>query len=321
MSTILLDCDTGIDDALAILTAALSDQIHLVGVGCTWGNIDVDQAVRNTHHLLTLVGRSDVPVARGAQGPLDGSTPTFSPHVHGDDGAGNAAALDHAPAIAAESAAQQIVRLSHEHAGSLHLVAVGPLTNLAQALAADPGLPERIAHVTIMGGAALTPGNVTAAAEANIWHDPEAARVVFEAPWEMTMVGLDVTMRSILTEEHRARLAAGGPVARHCARILDYYFDFYTGVTGRRCAGNHDALALAVAAGLVATTLSPVVHVEVDTSQGPSRGRTVADLRGMWADHPPVPGARHRVVLEIEPGFEDAMIDLILSADTPGAGG
>lgn len=129
------------------------------------------------------------------------------------------------------------------------------------------------------------------------------------------MVGLDVTMRSILTEEHRERLAAGGPVAQHCARILDHYFDFYTGITGKRCAGNHDALALAVAAELVTTTLSPIVHVEVDTSDGPSRGATVADLRGMWADHPEVPGARHRVVLEIEPGFEDRMIDLILSVD------
>jgi len=315
VTTILLDCDTGIDDALAILTAALSDEIDLVGVGCTWGNTDVDQAVRNTHHLLSLIGRADVPVARGAAGPLDGTTPTFSPHVHGDDGAGNVGDISHVPVVADESAAELLIRLSHEHPGTLHVVAVGPLTNLALALQADRSLPERVGHVTIMGGAALTPGNVTAAAEANIWHDPEAAQLVFEAPWEMTMVGLDVTMRSILTEEHRARLAAGGPVAQHCARILDYYFNFYTGITGRRCAGNHDALAVAVAAGLVPTTLSPVVHVEVDTSHGPSRGRTIADLRGMWADHPQVPGARHRVVLEIEPGFEDRMVVLILTAD------
>lgn len=275
----------------------------------------MDQAVRNTHHLLSMIGRTDVPVARGAAGPLDGRAPQYSPHVHGDDGAGNAGALDHEPVVEPGTAADMLIRLSHEHPGDLHVVAVGPLTNLALALAADPTLPQRVQHVTIMGGAALTPGNVTAAAEANIWHDPEAAREVFEAPWEMTMVGLDVTMRSILTEEHRERLAAGGPVAQHCARILDHYFDFYTGITGKRCAGNHDALALAVAAELVTTTLSPIVHVEVDTSDGPSRGATVADLRGMWADHPEVPGARHRVVLEIEPGFEDRMIDLILSVD------
>ncbi len=314
MSTILLDCDTGIDDALAILVAALDPAIDLVGVGGTWGNVDVDQAVRNTHHLLTMVGRDDVPVARGAAGPLDGSTPTYSAHVHGADGAGNVGAVDHVPVLAPETAVEQLIRLSHVYAGELHVVAVGPLTNLALALRADPGVAQRVGHVTIMGGAALSPGNVTAAAEANIWHDPEAAAVVFEAPWELTMVGLDVTMRSILTEEHRARLAAGGPVARHAAAILDHYFDFYTSVTGRRCAGNHDALALAVAAGLVRVTLSPVVHVEVDTSHGPSRGRTVADLRGMWAGHPPVDGARHRVVLEIEPGFEDTMVDLILHA-------
>ncbi len=314
-TTILLDCDTGIDDALAILVAALADDVDLVGVGCTWGNIDVDQAVRNTHHLLTMIGRGDVPVARGAAGPLDGSQAQFSPDVHGRDGAGNVGAVDHVPVVAPISAAEQLIRLSHEHAGRLHVVAVGPLTNLALALAADPTLPERIEHVTIMGGAALTPGNVTPAAEANIWHDPEAAALVFEAPWDLTMVGLDVTMRSMITEEHRARLAAGGPVSRHCAAILDHYFDFYTGITGRRCAGNHDALAVAVATGLVEVELSPVVHVEVDASHGPSRGSTVADLRGMWADHPPVAGARHRVVLRTEPGFEDRMIDLILSAD------
>lgn len=311
----LLDCDTGIDDALAIITAGRAPGVDLVGIGCTWGNIDVDQAVRNSHHLLTLLGRTDIPVARGAAGPLDGSPPVYSPHVHGRDGAGNVGAVDHVPQVSPESAVEQMLRLSREYAGELHVVGVGPLTNLALAVQADPDLAERVAHVTIMGGAALSPGNVTAAAEANIFHDPEAAAIVFAAPWSMTMVGLDVTMRSLITEEHRARLAAGGPVGRHCAAILDHYFDFYTGVTGRRCAGNHDALAVAVAAGLVEATLSPVVHVEVDTSDGPSRGSTVADLRGMWADHPPVAGARHRVVLQTSPGFEDTMIDLILTAD------
>ena len=314
MTTILLDCDTGIDDALAILTAALAPGVDLVGVGCTWGNIDVDQAARNTHHLLQLIGRADVPVARGASGPLDGSTPTFSPHVHGDDGAGNVGDRDHEPTLADETAVEQLLRLSRAH-DDLHVVAVGPLTNLALALQADPQVAQRVAQVTIMGGAALSPGNVTAAAEANIWHDPEAAAAVFEAAWPVTMVGLDVTMRSILTEEHRARLAAGGPVARHCAAMLDYYFDFYTAVTGRRCAGNHDALAVAVALGLVDVTLSPVVEVEVDTTHGPSRGATLADLRGVWAGYPPVEGARHRVVLEIAPGFEDRMIDLILAGE------
>ncbi len=314
MTTILLDCDTGIDDALALLTAAFAPGVDLVGVGCTWGNIDVDQAARNTHQILSLIGRGDVPVARGAEGPLDGSEAVFAQHVHGDDGAGNVADRDHVPTLASETAVEQLLGLSREH-DDLHIVAVGPMTNLALALQADPEVAHRVAHVTMMGGAALSPGNITAAAEANIWHDAEAAAAVFEAAWPVTMVGLDVTMDAILTEEHRLRLTTGGPAARLCAAMLDHYYDFYTMVTGQRCAANHDALAVAVAVGLVDVTLSPVVEVDVDTTHGPSRGRTVADLRGVWAGYPPVKGARHRVVLEIEPGFEDRMIDLILTGD------
>ena len=322
MSIFLLDCDTGIDDSLAILTAALTDSVTLVGIGAVWGNIDVDQAARNTSYVLSLVGRGDVPVAVGAAGPYDGSKPWFSPEVHGADGQGNAADVAHRATLSDETAVEQLLRLSHEYPGQLEIVAVGPLTNLAHALDADPSVAERVKRVTIMGGAALAPGNATAAAEANILHDPEAAEKVFEAAWPLTMVGLDVTMRSILTEQHRERLAAGGPVARYCAEILDFYFDFYAGFMGRRCAGNHDALAVAVAAGLATVSLSPTVHVHVDISAGFNRGRTTADLRGAWngdeygraAD---IADARHRVVLGIEPGFEDRMIDLILSADSP----
>lgn len=320
MSVFLLDCDTGIDDALAIATAALTESVNLVGVGAVWGNIDVAQAARNSSYVLSLVGRAEVSVAVGAAGPYDGSEPWFSPEVHGADGQGNAGDTSHAAILSAETAVEQLLRLSHEHTGELEIIAVGPLTNLAHALDADPSVAERVKRVTIMGGAALAPGNASAAAEANILHDPEAAERVFEASWPLTMVGLDVTMRSILTEDHRERLAAGGPVARYCADILDFYFDFYAGFMGRRCAGNHDALAVAVAAGLATASLSPTVHVHVDTSSGFNRGRTTADLRGVWSGDEygrsaDIPGARHRVVLGVEPGFEDRMVNLILSAD------
>lgn len=310
MTSIILDVDTGIDDALAILTAALSNEIDLVACTTTWGNIDVQQASRNTGYVLSLLGRDDVPVAQGAAGPYDSGEPWYSEHVHGDDGLGGKADLSFEPTLADESAVDCILRASHE-VTDLELVAVGPLTNLALALDADPTLPERIRQVTIMGGATLAAGNVSDAAEANIHHDPEAAARVFEADWQITMVGLDVTMQAIITEEHRARLAAGGPAARCCADILDHYFGFYADVLGRRGAANHDALALAIGTGLVRTTLSPIVHVTVDTSEGPSRGRTAAELVGEWGTWPDVPGARHRVVLEVEPGFEDAMVDLI----------
>ncbi|ROR65684.1 nucleoside hydrolase [Agrococcus jenensis] len=314
MTTVLLDVDTGIDDALALFTAALSNEIELVGCTVVWGNVDVDQGARNTSEVLRLAGHADVPIAVGAAGPRNGRVAVFSPQVHGDDGLGGCADTAHEPRLAAESAVQLMLRLSHEHDGTLEIVAVGPLTNLAAALDADPTLPERIRQVTIMGGAALAAGNVSDTAEANIWHDPEAAQAVFDAPWELTMVGLDVTMTSLITDEHRARLAAGGAVGRFSSDILDFYLGYYEGYTGERASGNHDALALAVATGLVRTTLSPIVDVEVDCSDGPSRGRTVARLEGEWGTWPDREGARHRVVMEVEPGFEDRMVDLLAGA-------
>lgn len=314
MTKVILDVDTGIDDALAIMTAALSNSVELLACTVVWGNVDVAQGARNTAFVLNLVGHGDVPVAVGAAGPLNGAEPWYSPHVHGEDGQGGVTDTSFEPVLAEESAVETILRLSHEHAGELEIVAVGPLTNIAAALAADPSLADRVRQITIMGGAALTPGNASAAAEANILHDPEAARMVFDAPWELTMVGLDVTMRSILTEAHREQLAAGGPAGQYAAKILDFYYDFYNGFMGFRGAGNHDALALAVGLGLAKTTLSPKVHVEVDCTDGPSRGRTVADLRSIWGGLRDVEGARHRVVLEIEPDFEDRMVELIAAA-------
>lgn len=314
MTTVLLDVDTGIDDALAIFTAALSNEIDLVGCTITWGNVDVAQGARNTSEVLHLVGHDDVPIAIGAAGPRNGSAAVFSPQVHGTDGLGGCADTSHVPSLASESAVEMMLRLSHEYADELEIVAVGPLTNLAAALDADPSLPERIRQVTIMGGAALAPGNVNDTAEANIWHDPEAAQLVFDAPWELTMVGLDVTMTSLITDEHRARLAAGGAVGRFSAAILDYYLAFYEGYTGERASGNHDALALAVATGLVKTTLSPIVDVQVDCTDGDARGRTVTTLEGEWGQWPERDGDRHRVVMEVESGFEERMIELLAGA-------
>ena len=310
----LLDVDTGIDDALAILTAALSNEIDLVGCTVVWGNVDVEQGARNTSEVLHLAGHGDVPVAVGAAGPRNGATAVFSPQVHGADGLGGCADTAWEPTLAPETAVELMLRLSHEHAGQIEIVAVGPLTNLAVALDADPSLPERIRQVTVMGGAALAPGNVSETAEANIRHDPEAAQVVFDAPWELTMVGLDVTMTSLITDAHRERLAAGGAVGRFSAEILDFYLAYYEGYTGERASGNHDALALAVATGLVRTALSPIVDVTVDCSDGRARGRTVTTLEGKWGEWREREGARHRVVMEVEPGFEERMVDLLAAA-------
>jgi purine nucleosidase len=312
---ILLDCDTGVDDTIAILYAALHDGIELLGVGSVWGNVDVPTATRNSLHALALAGRPEVPVSEGAAGPISGAPPVYAYHVHGDDGQGNAgpAAFDGRPS--GETAAAQIIRLAREHAGELDIVAVGPLTNLALALGLCPELPTLVRQVTIMGGAALAPGNVTPTAEANIWCDPEAAAAVFAAPWPLALVPLDVTMRVLLTEEHRARLAEGGEIARYVAAITDFYFDFFAEAAfGRRCSAMHDVLAVAIAAGILEPALAAVVNVSVDATDGPCRGTTVCDMRGRYRGFPAQDGAHCTVVLEADPAFADSVVELVRDA-------
>ena len=311
----LLDCDTGVDDTMAILYAALHPDVELLGVGAVFGNVPVEMATRNTTHTLAMVGRDDVPVARGAEGPLDGRPQTYAFFVHGDDGQGNAGTGRPVAPPVGESAAEQIVRIATEQPGEVELVALGPMTNLALALQLCPDLPKLVKGVTIMGGAAEAPGNVTPVAEVNIWFDPDAAAAVFAAPWHVTMVGLDVTMRTTLNESHRSQLAAGGTVGDYVARILDFYFDFCADrELGERSGCMHDTVAVAVAAGSLVPTLAPVVDVRVDTSDGIGRGQTVCDLRGRYMGFPAQPGAHCTVVLETDPAFADEAVTLIASA-------
>lgn len=312
----ILDCDTGVDDTMAIMYAALHPEIDLIGMTTVWGNVDVPLATRNTLRVLELVGRGDVPVAQGAAGPISGGPAEFAYEVHGRDGQGGAS--DGAiPARAAEpvSAPQHIVDLVRAHPGEVWLVPVGPLTNIAAALAIDPELPSLVAGVSLMGGTTAAPGNVTPVAEANIWHDAEAAAAVFRAPWNIIMAGLDVTMRVIITPEHDARLAAGGQAGRYMSRIMQHYGEFYRehafGTWG--CA-MHDTIAVAAAAGTLDVRLAPVVHVDVDASGGPGHGQTIADLRGAYRGYPEQEGAHCAVLLEIDGGIADAVVDLIAAA-------
>ncbi len=308
----ILDCDTGVDDAMAIMYAALHPGIDLLGVGAVWGNVDVPLATRNTLRVLDLVNRADVPVAQGAAGPLLGGAAEYAFHVHGADGQGGAG--DDVPVrpAAPTTAAQQIVELVRSHPGEVWLVPVGPLTNIATALALDPELPELVAGVAIMGGSARRPGNVTPVAEANIHKDPEAAAAVFRAPWPIVMAGLDVTMDVILTAEHRDRLAAGGEAGRYLARILQRYGEFYREeVFGEWRCCMHDTLAVAAAAGTLDVRLAPVVRVEVDTTGGPGRGQTIADLRGVYRGFPPQEGAHCTVLLEVDARIADEAVELI----------
>ncbi|WP_375389903.1 nucleoside hydrolase [uncultured Amnibacterium sp.] len=305
-----LDCDTGIDDALT-LGLLVAEGADLKGIGSVSGNLSAAGGARNTLDLMSLMGRADVPVAVGAHDPLGDEFHGVADFVHGANGIGDVE-LPRAGEPVAESAAEMLVRLAHEHPGALRVLAVGPLTNLALALALDPELPSLVADVVIMGGAALVPGNVSSVAEANIWNDPVAADLVLQASWPVTMVGLDVTMDARFEETHRVELAAGGAVPKALAAMLGVYFQYYTPILGRPSCALHDPLAAAIALGTVVPTSAPVVPIEVDATDGPGRGQTLVDLRSRFVGYPPQPGTRHRVVLGVPEGFGDELLATLL---------
>ena len=307
-----LDCDTGIDDAMAIAYLLASDRVDLLGIGAVSGNIAAAVGARNTLDLLALAGRDEIPVALGAHDFQAGAFAGGAPHVHGENGIGGVELPPSNRSVVEESAAEMIVRLAHERPGELHVLAIGPLTNLAAALRLDPTIAGQVKQVTVMGGAALVPGNVTAVAEANIHNDPEAAADVFAASWPITMVPLDATMANLIEAEDRDELERSPrPVARAIGAMLDTYFDFYVKAFGRRTSALHDPLAAAIAVGDLRLGVAPTVHVVVDTTQGPGRGQTICELRGRFIGHPEQPGAHIRVVLSIEEPFTSKLVAAI----------
>jgi purine nucleosidase len=310
---IYFDCDTGIDDSLALAYLLASPEVELVGVGTVSGNVAAVQGARNTLDLLALAGRPDVPVAVGAHDPLVGVYHGGVPHIHGLNGVGNIKLPDSGLAPVDEGGAEFLVRLAKELGGALRIVAVGPLTNLARAVELEPALPGLVRDVTIMGGAAVVPGNVSAVAEANIAGDPEAAAAVFDAPWNISLVPLDVTLENILEEEHRqALLDSGDPFLGSLGRMLDHYFDFYVDLYGHRAAALHDPLAAAIAVGGITPTVAPRVPVVIDATKGPGRGQTLCDLRDQRRGSVDHPGARCRVVLATDAPLAPHLVGRLL---------
>lgn len=280
-----LDCDTGIDDALALAHLLARPSVELVAVSTVSGNTTSAQAATNTLDLLALAGGSGIAVATGASEPMVGGFRGGAPHVHGRNGIGEVV-LPRAPRKEeAISGPAQIVRSAREHPGELHLLAVGPLTNLAHALALDPDLPGLVKRLTIMGGAVWVPGNITEFAEANIANDPEAAQAVFAAAWPMTLVPLDVTLQhSIGVDEQRALAERGTVFHSALAEMLDTYLDFYERFFGQRRAALHDPLASMIAVGDSTPATVRRTALNVDPSDVASRGRTAPTELGQQLD-------------------------------------
>jgi inosine-uridine nucleoside N-ribohydrolase len=273
---VILDCDPGHDDAIALLLALASPELELVGVTTVHGNQTLEKTTDNALRVLALAGREDVPVAAGADRPLQRDLQVAA-HVHGESGLDGPVV----PPRASEPVAQHAVDFLLEQATpETVLVPTGPLTNVALAL--ERGL--RPARIVLMGGA-IAEGNMTPAAEFNIWADPEAAARVFASGLDVTMIGLDVTHRALLTPEWSERFRAAGRIGVFVAELVEFFKQYHRRTYDWDGAPIHDAVALAHAfrPGIVTTLF---LNVEVETASELNRGRTVVD-RWHRTDRPP----------------------------------
>jgi inosine-uridine nucleoside N-ribohydrolase len=279
---IVLDCDPGHDDAIAILLALASPEIELVAVTTVSGNQTLDKTTNNALRVLELAGRGDIPVYAGADAPIVRERDVAA-HVHGESGL-DGPDLPQPAGRAQGRHAVEFLAETYRGADKPVLVATGPLTNLGLLFATHADArPDRI---VIMGGS-IGEGNRTPAAEFNIWADPEAAERVFEEGLDTTMVGLDVTHQALIKDEHTERMRGAGRVGEVVAELMDFYARFhkarYPDLDGSPM---HDPVCVA---HLIDPTLMDVraANIEVDCSTGPSWGRTNVDWRDREHCGPP----------------------------------
>ena len=287
----LLDVDTGVDDAMALLLASRHPDLDLRAVTCVAGNAAVEQVVRNTLVVLDAAGAGDVPVAEGAARPLVEPLRTAR-HVHGEDGMADLGWPDSARRNVAEHAVELMARTLLDSAEPVTVVALAPLTNVALLLRTHPDAGDRIARIVMVGGA-TSGGNATAAAEFNVWHDPEAAAIVLSSGLPITMYGLDVFYEVTLGRDTADRLAAQpDPACRLAAGLLthqlDRFFDHAATI------GDAGAVAAVVDPGALTVERLPV---RVELSGGLTRGQTVVDRRPWSGDEQRDPyGTSHPLV-------------------------
>jgi pyrimidine-specific ribonucleoside hydrolase len=297
-TSMILDVDTGVDDAFAVLFAALHPEINLLGITCVDGNTNVDQVVANTLKVLDAAGAGDIPVARGAVRPLLGVS-QYAEYVHGADGMGDLGITPSNRRVDPRSAVELLRDLIEGSKDPVTLVPVAPLTNIALFLRAFPETAKKIHRIVLMGGSASA-GNATAAAEFNVWHDPEAAAIVFQSGVPITMYGLDVFMRpGISSAEALALKNSTTPAAQFAGSLVEAFIErlHISPIT----LGDYGAVAMAIHPELFTTEMFDVV---VDTSSGPARGQTICDRRDAFLkDLEPLgleDSAKVRVVMDLD---------------------
>lgn len=274
---VLIDTDPGIDDAIAILLALASPELDVRGITVVHGNVPVEACTLNALKVLDLVGRRDVPVVTGAAAPLV-RPPRHAETVHGPDGLGGLfPPPDDARPFAADAAAF-IAGALEETDEPTTLISLGPLTNVATAILATPGVIERLERIVSMGGAIRREGNVTPAAEFNIFADPEAAAIVFRSGVPITLVPLDATMRAVFPGEAAARLAGSEvPVERAVGELGSYVSAVYRTYYGIDGFALHDPLAVGAAIDPTLVTTQDL-WVTVETRGELTAGATLADF-------------------------------------------
>ena len=301
---VLIDCDPGHDDAMALLLALASPELELLGVTTVHGNQTLVKTTANALRVLEFAGRGDLPVAAGADRPLVREA-RVAEHVHGETGLDGPDLPPPAGAPVSAHAVDFLADRLRAAGRPVTLVPTGPLTNIGLLLARHPDVAADIERIVLMGGA-IAEGNITPAAEFNIWVDPEAAARVFASGIDVTMVGLDVTHRALMTPEHAERLRAAGRVGAMVAELWAFYHRFHARVYEFPGTPVHDALAVAhVVCGDLLTTKHR--NVEIDCFSELCRGRTVVDL---WqiSGRP----ANAHVGVEVDgPAFLDLLVERI----------
>jgi purine nucleosidase len=274
---VIIDTDPGTDDAMAIMLALNSPEIDVRALTVVPGNVTAAQGLENALRMVSLANRCDILVAGGAQHPLFQKLVTAE-FWHGKNGLAN---VELPPSKCKKDprwAPDLIIEMVHANPHEITLVPIGPLTNIALAIEKDPSIVPLVKEVVIMGGS-ITGGNVNAAAEANIYNDPEAAQIVFQAGWPLTMVGLDVGDKTLLTRKHIETLKRNpGPESDFIYKVADFLIGL-SEKFGEPGTPMYDPLAVGVA---IDSTLvkAPAMHVDVETRGEFTRGETVANRRG-----------------------------------------